>query len=296
MSAKADTVDSKAALKDLWAEIESKSNSDFMGLSTGLDSLDYKLGGMVAGDLILIAARPSMGKTAFMLNIAKNAPCPVGIFSLEMPTAKLMARLISSCGVDHGKLKHPKELTDADRQAMSRASTEIIESDIFINDIGGLALPALESEARRMVKKHGVGLICIDYLQLVTCKAEKRLEVVSEVSRRLKALAKNLGVPVIALSQLNRQVENTINPVPSLAHLRESGQLEQDADIVIFIDRPEQRDSANRPGEADLIIGKNRDGEIGMVRVAWQGRYQRFTNLAGGWGETVDHGFKRTAA
>lgn len=281
-SAKAETVDGKTALKRLWDDVEAKADQDTIGLSTGLTKLDELLGGMVEGDFILLAGRPSMGKTALALNIAQHAACPVGVFSLEMPTTKLMARLVSAQGIDHGKLKHPKTLTDDDWNQLVSASAKI-KQDLYINDIGGLSLVALESEARRMVKKHNCGLIVIDYLQLITHTAEKRHEVVAEISRRLKALAKNLRVPVIALSQLNRQMEGVVNPVPNLAMLRESGQLEQDADVVLFVDRPEQRHSDTRPGEADLIVAKNRDGQTGTAVVAWQGQYQRFVNLSHNW-------------
>ena len=286
-SARGGTVDASTALAALWDEVQANINHEHIGLETGLSLLDDKLGGMVAGDLILLAARPSQGKTALMLNIAQNVAGPVGIFSLEMPTHKLMARMVSAQGIDHGRLKRPRTLTEGDWEDIGVKGGKV-KTELFINDIGGLSLSAMESEARRMVNKHGCGLICIDYLQLITHKAERRLEVVSEVSRRLKALAKNLKVPVIALSQLNRESENTINPVITLSQLRESGQLEQDADIVIFINRPETKDETNRPGEADLIIAKNRDGEIGTVAVAWQGHYQRFMNLTHKWyGDTA---------
>jgi len=286
-TARAETVDSRTALKAFMEDLEAKGDSEIIGLSTGLKELDRIVGGMVAGDLDLIAGRPSMGKTVLMVNIANHVAmttCPVGIFSLEMPTVSLMRRRVSSFGVDHGRLQRPKTLTDSDWPKITTAMQHIDKANqVYINDIGGLSINALETEARRMVKKHGCGLICVDYLQLVTCKAEKRLEVVSEVSRRLKALAKNLNVPVLALAQLNRESENRINPVPALSQLRESGQLEQDADLVIFVDRPEQRDSSDRRGEADLIVGKNRDGETGTATVAWHGKYQRFTNLAVNW-------------
>jgi replicative DNA helicase len=277
-TAKAVTVDGRQAAAALFDDLMAKQGCDNIGLNTGIRELDKYIGGMVSGDFIVIAARPSMGKTALMLNIAQNVKCPVGIFSLEMSTPKLMARLVSATGtIDAGHLKHPKNLSDDEWGKIPKA-LEKIQDGLFINDTGGISIQAIEAEARRMVSK-GAGLICVDYLQLVTCKAEKRLEEVSEVSRRIQAMAKNLGVPIIVMAQLNRQVENTINPVYTLSMLRESGQIEQDADVVIFVDRPEQRDSNDRPGEAHLIVAKNRDGECGTARVSWQGRYQRFGNL-----------------
>lgn len=278
-NAQSETVDGRTAMKALWEDVTAKKYSDHIGLATGITDLDALLGGLNPGDLILLAARPRMGKTALMLNIAKNVDCKVGIFSLEMPTPKLMARLVSSCGIDHDAMKHPKNLTDVDWRRMTEAGVQV-QDGLFINDSGGISMAAIESEARRLVNHRQVGLICIDYLQLITLKAENRLQVVSEVSRRLKALAKNLKVPIIALCQLNRMSEDKLNPVPMLSHLRESGQLEQDADVVIFIHRSEVYDRGDRPGEADLTVAKNRDGVEGKVSVCWQGRFQRFVNLS----------------
>ncbi len=150
---------------------------------------------------------------------------------------------------------------------------------LWINDSGGLSIGDIEAESYRMVKAHGVRLICVDYLQLVNCKSESRLEAVSEVSRRLKSLAKNLQVPIIAVSQMNRAVEKRGSPRPVMSDLRETGQIEQDADQIVFVYRPEVLFPNQRPGEADLIVAKNRGGEIGDVTVCWQGKFQRFANL-----------------
>lgn len=286
-SAKSETVNGHAALKLLVGDLQSKIDQDMIGLSTGLKDLDGLLAGLTPADLILIAGRPSMGKTALALNVGNHVRanhCPVGVFSLEMPTEKLMARLVSSYGVNAGRLKTPKLLTDTDWDKITRAMEKLHTGhEIHFNDIGGLSIGALEAEARRMVKHLGCGLLIIDYLQLVTCKAERRMEEVSEVSRRLKALAKNLKVPIIALCQLNRQSEGAVNPVPTLAMLRESGQLEQDADVVVFVDRPSVRMAGDREGEGDLIVAKNRDGECGTAAVSWQGHFQRFGNLERHW-------------
>ena len=274
------TVSGDAALDALFADLLERHEQNYLGLETGFADLDRLLQGLEGGDLVVIGGRPSMGKTTLMLNVVQGVACPVLVFSLEMPIRKLMARMMASCGVvDHGRLKQPRKLEDSDWPLLTRGR-EKIKRDLYINDTGGIDIARLESEAKRLYRTRGIGLICVDYLQLVTCRAENRLEVVSEISRRLKALAKNLNIPVLALCQLNRQSENTPKPVPKLAHLRESGQIEQDADVVIFVHRPEVYAPDTRPGEADLIVAKNRDGETGIVRMAWDGKHQRFLPLA----------------
>lgn len=276
-----ETVDADGAVKLLMDDLNAKQEGDG-GLRTGLSDLDGLIGGLEPSDFCVIAARPSMGKTALMLNIAMRCGAPVGIFSLEMSTSQLMTRLVSSwrAGTHYGRLRFPKNLHDADWPKITHAIGEIQKTGLMINDAGGMTIGQIEAEAWRMVKAHGVGLICVDYLQLVNCKSESRFETVSEVSRRLKSLAKNLKVPVIALSQMNRGVEHRGKPRPTLADLRESGQIEQDADQVIFIYREEVIVENSRPGEADLIVAKNRGGEIGTATVAWQGIYQRFVDMA----------------
>lgn len=276
------TVSADGANKRLIEELEHRSTHDDLGLRTGLVELDRLLGGLEPSDLCVVAARPSMGKTAFMLNVAARSGVPCGIFSLEMSTAQLMTRLVAAGGVDYGRLRRPKELTDHDWPRITGVMERVIASGVWINDSGGLTIDTIESEAWRMVKANGVRLLCIDYLQLVTCPSENRFQEVSEISRRLKALAKNLKVPVLALSQMNRSVEKRGIPKPTLSDLRESGQIEQDADQIIFIYRPEVVVEGQRPGEADLILAKNRGGEIGTVTVAWQGHHQRFVNLQRG--------------
>lgn len=272
------TVDGEKANALFIENLHHRAETGETGLSTGLIDLDRILCGLDPSDLCIVAARPSMGKTAFMLNVSACAPCPVGIFSLEMSTEQLMCRLIAAHGIDYGKLRSPRQLTDADWPHITEA-TVAVRKGLYINDQGGISIGALESEAYRMVTAHGVGLLCVDYLQLVTCKAERRLEEVSEVSRRLKALAKNLRVPVLVLCQMNRAIDGRPKPVPRLADLRESGQIEQDADQIIFIDRPEVHAEGYRPGEADFIVAKNRSGPTDKVKVLWQGQYQRFVNL-----------------
>jgi replicative DNA helicase len=216
-----------------------------------------------------------MGKTAMLLNIAAHQKFPVGIFSLEMSTPELMLRMTAANGMDYGKLRHPRSMSQDDWALFARCSGAI-RSDLQIVDTGGLSIGALESEAYRMVHGKGVRLLAVDYVQLITCPAESRLQEVSQISRRLKSLAKNLAVPIIALCQLNRAIEGRGLPRPRLSDLRETGQLEQDADQIIFIDRPEVHMPGERVGEADLYVAKNRAGPIMDVRCTWNGRFQRF--------------------
>lgn len=267
------------ANKLLISEIEKRAENPDSGLSTGLASLD-RLISLEAADLCVIAGRPGMGKTALMLNIARRSNVPVGIFSLEMSTAQLMTRFVAMEGVDYGRLKKPQYLDENDWGRFTKATQGCADQGMWINDTGGLSINALESDARRMVKDQGARMICVDYLQLITVpNCESRFNEVSEVSRRLKALAKNLDIPVIALSQLNRRTDTGGKTRPQIADLRESGQIEQDADEIIFVYRPEVYCEGERPGEAELIVAKNREGEIGSAWTGWQGHYQRFVDL-----------------
>lgn len=271
--------DSIAASGALLEEIEKRTEGKIKPIKTGLSKLDAMMS-IEPGDLCVIAARPSMGKSALMLNIARRSGVPFGVFSLEMPTSQLMARMVAMQGVDYGRLRHPERLTDEDWPKITEANQSINAQGAWFEDTGGLPLDRLEASAYQMVRENGAKLICVDYLQLVTLKAESRLEVVSEISRRMKALAKNLSVPIILLSQLNRSVETRGgDPIPRLSDLRESGQIEQDADQVLFIYRPSAYKPNIRPGEADIIIGKSRNGETGDTTVAWQGKHQKFVDL-----------------
>lgn len=281
------TVSATDATKRLIEDLSVRTESEFNGLNTGLTALDNLLGGIEPSDLCIVAGRPSMGKTALMLNMAVGMKVPCGIFSLEMSTAQLMTRMTASYGVNYGRLRRPATLHDLDWPKVTHATRQLNEMPMWINDTGGMAIGDIESEAYRMVKTHGVRAVFIDYLQLVRCSAENRLEAVSEISRRLKALAKNLHVSIVALSQMNRAVEKRGTPAPVLSDLRESGQIEQDADQIIFVYRPEVLNEANRPGEADLIVAKNRGGETGTAKVVWQGQYQRFQNFAVEWGRSA---------
>ena len=247
------------------------------GLQTGWRAIDELLGGIRGGNLTVIAARPSMGKTAAALNIALQLEKPVLIFSLEMTESEVVDRLISAQRIDHAKLRKPDMLTDVDWPRVTSAIKRLSEKSILINDTGGISMEMIEGLSQRAHQTHGLRLIVIDYLQLVKVKAESRFQEVSEVSRRLKALAKNLHVPVLALSQLNRGAEN--KSAPTLADLRESGQIEQDADQVLFIQREEViNPDTNRPGTADIYIRKNRHGQTGKETLSWQGHFQLFSD------------------
>ena len=268
-------------LADLLDSLQAKADGQDDSIKTGLRDLDEVMM-LSPGNLCILAARPRMGKTSLMLNIADRAGVNVGIFSLEMTNAELMARMVAARGVDYGKLQRPSTMTDADWALFTRASGALRDR-LFLCDVGGLSINALEAEARRMVNYHKCRLICIDYLQLISHRAESRLEVVSEVARRLKALAKNLAVPVVCLCQLNRGVENRADSTPRLSDLRESGQIEQDADQIVFIDRPELSGGMGGPGDAVLHIAKNRAGQACPVGVKWDGSHQRFTNREDAW-------------
>ncbi len=264
---------------------------ELTGVPTGFADLDKKTGGMQPSDLVIVAGRPSMGKTAFALNLAYNSAkayggrFPVGVFSLEMSSEQLVMRLISSQGrldnhaVRTGRLKH----TDWPR--LTQALSELTNTPIYIDDTSGINLMELRSKARRMAQLHGVKMIIIDYMQLVTTgsNAENRQQEISLISRSLKGLAKDLNLPVIALSQLSRAVESRGGDHrPMLSDLRESGAIEQDADVVMFVYRQAvyEPDNPEVTGLAEIIIGKQRNGPIGTVKLHFDGAFTRFTNLA----------------
>ena len=275
-----ETVDAQTAITEWQDDQARREEGVSSGIRTHLKALDRILLEIEPDDLVVIAGRPSMGKTTLALNIAQRCGTPTGVFSLEMSRKQLVGKMIASHGVDAAKLRQPKLRTDSENATITRAQKFIIESGIRINDKAGISLQEIDAKARRWVNAHGVGLIIVDYLQLATCKAESRLEEVSAISRGLKRIAKDLHVPVIAVSQLNREVDKRGSGVPRLSDLRESGQLEQDADIVIFVYRQEVYVEGSRPGEADLIVAKHREGETGIAHVGWQGQYQRFVDLA----------------
>ena len=309
----------QAALKE--AEIAYKADGHLSGLTTGLDALDKSISGLHHSDLIIIAGRPAMGKTTLAMNIAFNAANAIAygnanpgykgavvFFSLEMSASQLAARVLSSQSKVPASAMREGNLTDEDFMKMSQYSTAISKIPLFIDDTPGMSVPMMRTRARRLARKHGgIALIVIDYLQLMTSpggkKSDNRVQEISEITRGLKMLAKDLDVPVIALSQLSRSVEQRDDKRPQLADLRESGSIEQDADLVMFTYREEyylqNRDPSERMsnttnntmveswqkrlerarGKADIIIGKNRHGRPETVRTAFYGDYSLFDNL-----------------
>lgn len=259
------------------------------GVSTGLRDLDEMTSGMQKSDLVIVAGRPSMGKTTFVMNIAEHvaikARKPVLVFSMEMPADALAMRMMSSLGrIDQQKIRTGK-LTDDDWPRVTSAVHMLSEAPMFIDDAAGLSPAEVRARARRLAKEHGqLGMIVVDYLQLMKVpgiKADNRVAEISEISRSLKALAKELSVPVLALSQLNRSLEQRSDKRPIMSDLRESGAIEQDADLICFIYRDEVYNSESPDkGTAEIIIAKQRNGPIGRVRVAFLGQYTRFEDLA----------------
>ncbi len=265
-----------------------RSDSDITGLPTGIAELDEKTSGWQSGELIILAARPSMGKTALALNFIEAAILtqekPALVFSMEMPSDSLVMRMLSSMGrIDQGNLRNGK-LTEEDWPKLEVAARKLKDKKLFIDDTAGLTPNEIRARVRRLAREHGnPGVIMIDYLQLmhVGGSADGRTQEISEISRSMKALAKEYECPVIALSQLNRGVEQRPNKRPMNSDLRESGAIEQDADVILFIYRDEyyNEDSPDK-GIAELIIGKQRNGEIGTCRAAFVGKFTRFDNLA----------------
>ena len=258
------------------------------GVPTGFVDLDEKTSGFQQGDLIIIAGRPSMGKTALALNIAGHVgfdtKLPVAIFSMEMSSSQLAMRLLGSHGRLDQHMLRTGRLTDEDFRRLTRAMGELNDVPIYIDESAALNPLDLRARARRLHRQYGgLGLIVVDYLQLmsVTGAGENRATEISEISRSLKALAKELHVPVVALSQLNRGLEQRPNKRPVMSDLRESGAIEQDADVILFIYRDEvyNEDSPDK-GVAEIIIGKQRNGPIGTVRLTFLGHYTRFENFA----------------
>lgn len=256
------------------------------GLATGYGDLDNLLGGLQKSDLVVLAARPSMGKTSLALdimrNVAVNAKVPVGIFSLEMSKDQLVDRLLSSqSDVNLWKIR-TGHLNEDDFDQIGKAMGELSESPIFIDDAAGSNIMEIRTKARRLQSEHGVGLIVVDYLQLMEGRnQENRVQEVSEISRALKLLARELNVPVLALSQLSRGVESRPDKVPQLADLRESGSIEQDADVVMFIYREEmyKGKDAKRPHIAEIHIKKHRNGPTGQIDLYFDQEKTSFKNL-----------------
>jgi replicative DNA helicase len=262
--------------------------SDITGVPTGYHDLDQKTSGLQGGDLVIVAGRPSMGKTALALNIAEHVAVenrlPVAVFSMEMSGQQLALRMLGSIGhLDQHKLRTGR-LTDDDWNRLTNAVGKLHEAPIHIDETPALNALELRARARRLHRQYGtLGLIVVDYLQLMQASTtgENRATEISEISRSMKALAKELNVPVVALSQLNRGLEQRPNKRPVMSDLRESGAIEQDADLILFIYRDEvyNPDSPEK-GSAEIIIGKQRNGPIGMVKLTFLGEHTRFENYA----------------
>ncbi len=260
------------------------------GAATGFTDLDDLTSGLQPSDLIIVAGRPSMGKTTIAMNMAENVAIksgmPVAIFSMEMPGDALAMRMMSSLGrIDQHKVRTGK-LEDHEWPRLTSAISLLGETKMFIDDTPALSPTEVRARARRLTREHGqLGLIVLDYLQLMQSPSsgENRVQQISDISRGLKALAKELNVPVVALSQLNRNLESRPNKRPMMSDLRESGAIEQDADLIIFVYRDEvyNEDSPDK-GIAEVIVGKQRNGPLGTVRLTFLGQYTRFENYAGG--------------
>ncbi|ASD68248.1 replicative DNA helicase [Pseudoalteromonas piscicida] len=260
------------------------------GVSTGYGDLDKMTAGLQPSDLIIVAARPSMGKTTFAMNLAEHAAMtqdkPVLIYSLEMPSEQIMMRMLASLGRINQTKVRTGQLDDDDWARLSSTMGLLMEKGkMYIDDASGLTPTDVRSRARRIARDHGgISMIMVDYLQLmrVPSLSDNRTLEIAEISRSLKALAKELQCPVIALSQLNRTLEQRADKRPVNSDLRESGSIEQDADLIMFIYRDEvYNDDSPDKGTAEIIIGKQRNGPIGKVRLTFQGQYSRFDNYAG---------------
>ena len=294
-SRKADYLEIEPLLRSVVARIDELYNrqggSDITGIATGFIDLDKQTSGLQKGDLVIVAGRPSMGKTALALNIAENVALseglPVVIFSMEMSGEQLASRLLGSVGrVDQSRMR-PGKLQDDEWPRVTDAIARLSNTQILIDETGALSSLELRARARRIARNFGgtLGLVVIDSLQLMSGSGqENRATEISEISRSLKSLAKELQCPVVALSQLNRGLEQRPNKRPIMSDLRESGAIEQDADVIMFIYRDEvyHPDTTTDKGMAEIIIGKQRNGPIGTVRLSWQGPYTKFDNLAMG--------------
>ena len=272
--------------------VETRSQTDgfVTGLSTGFVGLDKITTGLHEGNLIILAARPAMGKTALALNIAKNVAVqehkPVVIFSLEMGAEELIERIVASEGMVPGYHLKTVNLSTDEWKRLVQAQSNLYDTPIFVDDTAGIRISEIRSKARKLSQEMGgLGIIIIDYLQLITgSKGENRQQIVSEISRELKILAKDLRVPVIALSQLSRSVEQRQDKRPMLSDLRESGSIEQDADIVAFLYRDayyqkEQADSQEANNVTELILEKNRHGSLGTVKLYFHKEYTKFSSV-----------------
>ncbi len=300
------------------------------GVSTGLADIDKKLGGLHKSDLLILAGRPSMGKTSLATNIAyniaktyKKGALPdgsegavqggvVGFYSLEMSSEQLAARILSEAAEVPSDQIRRGDMTETEFRRFVEAAKALESCPLYIDDTAALPISALAARARRLKRQHGLDVLIVDYLQLVrgTGRSENRVNEISEITQGLKAIAKELDIPVLALSQLSRQVENRDDKRPQLSDLRESGSIEQDADVVMFVFREEYYKEREKPGDhdveammkwqeemeslhgkAEIIIGKQRHGPIGTVDLSFEGKFTRFGNLVRGYQNSVDQDF-----
>lgn len=267
-------------------EAASRNKGSVTGIATGYYDLDYKTAGLQPSDLILLAARPSMGKTAFVLNIAEHIAVKnkitTAIFSLEMSKNQLVNRILSMNSRVDAQVIRTGNLEDSDWANLMESARIIGESGLIIDDTPGISVTELRSKCRKFKLEHNLGLVIIDYLQLMSAsgRSESRQQEISEISRSLKALAREINCPVIALSQLSRAVEKRDDKRPMLSDLRESGAIEQDADVVMFIYRDEYYNKESpEAGITEIIIAKQRNGPTGTVKLGWQAEYTKFVNL-----------------
>ena len=267
-------------------EMAAKSSGRITGIATGFTDLDYKMAGLQRSDLVLIAARPSMGKTAFVLNLAEyialHSKVTTIVFSLEMSKEQLVNRLLAmNSRVDSQNIR-TGDLKDSEWADLMESARNIGESSLVIDDTPGITISELRSKCRKLKLEKNLGVVIIDYLQLMNGngKTESRQQEISEISRSLKALAREIDCPVVALSQLSRAVEQRLDKRPMLSDLRESGAIEQDADVVMFLYRDEYyHKDTEEPGVTEVIIGKQRHGPTGTVKLKWMGEIQKFGNL-----------------
>ncbi|OGQ85793.1 MAG: replicative DNA helicase [Deltaproteobacteria bacterium RIFOXYA12_FULL_58_15] len=278
----------KDAVKDAFKRIETlyERKEAVTGVPTGFVDLDRLTSGFQPGELIIIAGRPSMGKTAVALNIGVNgairAKVPVAVFSLEMSTSQLVMRMLCSEGRIDGHRMRGGFLKDSDWPKLARAAGALAEAPLYIDDTGAIGVLEMRAKARRLQAEKGLGMIIIDYLQLMRGRStEGREREISEISRGLKALAKELSIPVIALSQLNRSLESRVDKRPMLSDLRESGAIEQDADVICFVYRDEYyNEDTESKGIAEFIVGKQRNGPTDTVRLKFFHEFTRFENYS----------------
>jgi len=281
------------AIKPLLAKAVDKidalfsSDSPLTGLTTGFSDFDEMTSGLQPADLVIVAGRPSMGKTTFAMNLSENALIksgkPVLVFSMEMPAESIVMRMLSSLGrIDQNRIRNGK-LEEDDWPRLDSAIALLADQKLLIDDTPALSPTEMKARARRVFREHGeIGIIMVDYLQLMQVPGSaSRVEEISEISRSLKSLAKELNCPVVALSQLNRSLEQRPNKRPVMSDLRESGAIEQDADIIAFIYRDEvYNEDTPEKGVAEIIIAKQRNGPIGTSKLAFLGRYTKFEDLA----------------